>query len=44
MPYLVIFGAGLAVGIYGVSKAEDFIKLAMIGGGIYVAGKYVKAW
>lgn len=44
MPYLVVLAIGAGLGVYGASKGEDLVKYALIGGGIYVAGKYVKAW
>lgn len=44
LPYLVVFAVGAAAGIYATSKTEDIAKLALLGGAIFVGGKYAKAW
>lgn len=47
MPLLIWAGIGLG-GLYLIKETGESIegplKWAVIGGGVYVAGKYVKAW
>lgn len=49
MPFFVLFGAGVATGLWLRSEADtdgmglsDLVKWASIGGGVYVAGRYLK--
>lgn len=44
MPILIALAAGAAIGVYATSKGEDLVMTGLAIGGLYVAGKYVKAW
>lgn len=44
IPILIAFGVGGVAGMWASDKLDGTLKLAMVAGGVYVGGKYVKAW